>query len=132
MLDGCCALPWMLLCAYVIAVLFSCYVYAYTHFPYCIHISVAAIVSYLVLLLLILARMRGRATIPHSHLPAGIVSHHAPSGLLPQFMGEATAGNPGFTAGRGYNPARGAPGGGNPGFTAGRGYNPARGAPGGG
>ncbi|KZV38964.1 hypothetical protein F511_40716 [Dorcoceras hygrometricum] len=24
--------------------------------------------------------MRGRAAIPHSHLPAGIVSHHEPSG----------------------------------------------------
>ncbi|KZV45008.1 hypothetical protein F511_20526 [Dorcoceras hygrometricum] len=40
-------------------------------------------------------------------------------------------GNPGSTAGRGFNPAGGAPGG-NPGSTAGRGFNPAGGAPGGG
>ncbi|KZV19722.1 proline-rich family protein [Dorcoceras hygrometricum] len=39
--------------------------------------------------------------------------------------------NLGFTAGRGFNPAGGAPGGGNLGFTAGRGFNPAGGAPGG-
>ncbi|KZV15830.1 hypothetical protein F511_07777 [Dorcoceras hygrometricum] len=41
------------------------------------------------------------------------------------------SGNPGSTAGRGFNPAGGAPGG-NPGSTAGRGFNPAGGAPGGG
>ncbi|KZV15879.1 hypothetical protein F511_21844 [Dorcoceras hygrometricum] len=37
--------------------------------------------------------------------------------------------NPGNTAGRGFSPAGGAPGG-NPGSTAGRGFNPAGGAPG--
>ncbi|KZV27963.1 lysine-specific demethylase lid [Dorcoceras hygrometricum] len=36
--------------------------------------------------------MRGRAVIPHSHLPVGIVSPYAPSGELPQFIRWATAG----------------------------------------
>ncbi|KZV52035.1 hypothetical protein F511_43179 [Dorcoceras hygrometricum] len=56
--------------------------------------------------------MQGRAVIPHSHLPAGIVSPYAPSGYLPQFIGWEMAGNPGFAAGRGFNPAGGALGGG--------------------
>ncbi|KZV23255.1 ent-kaur-16-ene synthase, chloroplastic [Dorcoceras hygrometricum] len=46
-------------------------------------------------------------------------------------LGVVASGNPGFTAGRDFNPAGGAPGG-NPGFTAGRDFNPAGGAPGGG
>ncbi|KZV50340.1 hypothetical protein F511_35892 [Dorcoceras hygrometricum] len=52
----------------------------------------------------------------------GFVSPHAPSG----FMSCATEGFPGYSAGRGADPARGAPEG------AGRGADPARGAPGGG
>ncbi|KZV40516.1 hypothetical protein F511_37653 [Dorcoceras hygrometricum] len=103
--------------------------------------------------------MRGRVEIPHSHLPAGIISHHAPSGRgngrlsclmhlvfgcsvkasgsLPhfehtpwplircrsfgamfEFLGslfdcslQLLSRNLGFTAGRGFNPAGGAPGG---------------------
>ncbi|KZV42742.1 hypothetical protein F511_32516 [Dorcoceras hygrometricum] len=38
------------------------------------------------------------------------------------------SGNPGVAAGRGFNPAGGAPGGGFPGFAAGRGFDPAGGA----
>ncbi|KZV53566.1 hypothetical protein F511_27290 [Dorcoceras hygrometricum] len=61
---------------------------------------------------------------------------HTPWPLLLQILGavleflSSLVGNPGSTAGRGFNPVGGAPGG-NPGFTAGRGYNPAGGAPGG-
>ncbi|KZV38705.1 hypothetical protein F511_32941 [Dorcoceras hygrometricum] len=61
----------------------------------------------------------GRAAIPHSHLPAGIVAtmsrvvnYH--SSWARQQQGELfdASGNPGSTAGRGFNPAGGAPGGG--------------------
>ncbi|KZV22095.1 hypothetical protein F511_09108 [Dorcoceras hygrometricum] len=75
--------------------------------------------------------LRGRAVIPHSHLPAGIVAtmrrvvnYHSSwllsvlgfdpmslRGLVCSFVA-LFSGNPGSTAGRGFNPAGGAPGGG--------------------
>ncbi|KZV53080.1 hypothetical protein F511_15827 [Dorcoceras hygrometricum] len=44
--------------------------------------------------------------------PCWSVNPHASSGYLPQFIGWAIAGFPGFAAGRGYDPTGGAPGGG--------------------
>ncbi|KZV41402.1 hypothetical protein F511_34640 [Dorcoceras hygrometricum] len=63
--------------------------------------------------------MRGRAAIPHSHLPAGflatmrrVVNYHSSWARQQQVELFDASGNPGFTAGRGFNPAGGAPGGG--------------------
>ncbi|KZV55031.1 hypothetical protein F511_11582 [Dorcoceras hygrometricum] len=63
--------------------------------------------------------MRGRAAIPHSHLPAGIVAtmrrvvnYHSSWARQQQVELFDASGNPGSTAGRGFNPAGGAPGGG--------------------
>ncbi|KZV34491.1 hypothetical protein F511_17091 [Dorcoceras hygrometricum] len=62
---------------------------------------------------------RGRAAIPHSHLPAGIVAtmrrvvnYHSSWARQQQVELFDASGNPGSTAGRGFNPAGGAPGGG--------------------
>ncbi|KZV18035.1 hypothetical protein F511_31090 [Dorcoceras hygrometricum] len=62
---------------------------------------------------------RGRAVIPHSHLPAGIVAtmrrvvnYHSSWARQHQVELFDASGNPGSTAGRGFNPAGGAPGGG--------------------
>ncbi|KZV54700.1 hypothetical protein F511_05081 [Dorcoceras hygrometricum] len=61
----------------------------------------------------------GREAIPHSHLPAGIVAtmsrvvnYHSSWARQQQFELFDASGNPGSTAGRGFNPAGGAPGGG--------------------
>ncbi|KZV53039.1 hypothetical protein F511_16301 [Dorcoceras hygrometricum] len=61
----------------------------------------------------------GRAAIPHSHLPAGIVAtmrrvvnYHSSWARQQQVELFDASGNPGSTAGRGFNPAGGAPGGG--------------------
>ncbi|KZV51459.1 hypothetical protein F511_35844 [Dorcoceras hygrometricum] len=79
-----------------------------------------------------------RAAIPHSHLPARIVAtmsrvvnYNSSWARQQQVELFDASGNQGSTAGRGFNPAGGAPGG-NQGSTAGRGFNPAGGAPGGG
>ncbi|KZV47770.1 DNA ligase 1 [Dorcoceras hygrometricum] len=63
--------------------------------------------------------LRGRAVIPHSHLPAGIVAtmrrvvnYHSSWARQQQVELLYASGNPGSTAGRGFNPAGGAPGGG--------------------
>ncbi|KZV46834.1 F-box/kelch-repeat protein [Dorcoceras hygrometricum] len=71
--------------------------------------------SFLVVVLLV----RGRAAIPHSHLPAGIVAtmcrvvnYHSSWARQQQVELFDASGNPGSTAGRGFNPAGGAPGGG--------------------
>ncbi|KZV19701.1 pirin-like protein-like [Dorcoceras hygrometricum] len=63
--------------------------------------------------------LRGRAVIPHSHLPAGIVAtmrrvvnYHSSWARQQQVELFDASGNPGSTAGRGFNPAGGAPGGG--------------------
>ncbi|KZV23553.1 hypothetical protein F511_36446 [Dorcoceras hygrometricum] len=63
--------------------------------------------------------MRGRAAIPHSYLPAGIlatmrrvVNYHSSWARQQQVELFDASGNPGSTAGRGFNPAGGAPGGG--------------------
>ncbi|KZV36128.1 jacalin-related lectin 3-like [Dorcoceras hygrometricum] len=60
-----------------------------------------------------------RAAIPHSHLPAGIiatmrrvVNYHSSWVRQQQVELFDASGNPGSTAGRGFNPAGGAPGGG--------------------
>ncbi|KZV33365.1 hypothetical protein F511_13170 [Dorcoceras hygrometricum] len=65
------------------------------------------------------ARLRGRAVIPHSHLPAGIVAtmrrvvnYHSSWARQQQVELVDASGNPGSTADRGFNPAGGAPGGG--------------------
>ncbi|KZV37657.1 hypothetical protein F511_30362 [Dorcoceras hygrometricum] len=58
-----------------------------------------------------------------------VVNYHSSWARQRQVELLDASGNLGFTAGRGFNPAGGAPGGG---FTAGRGFNPAGGAPGGG
>ncbi|KZV47881.1 hypothetical protein F511_29054 [Dorcoceras hygrometricum] len=62
---------------------------------------------------------QGRAAIPHSHLPAGIVAtmrrvvkYHSSWARQQQVELLDASGNPGPTAGRGFNPAGGAPGGG--------------------
>ncbi|KZV51650.1 hypothetical protein F511_29066 [Dorcoceras hygrometricum] len=60
-----------------------------------------------------------------------VVNYHSSWARQQQVELFDASGNPGSTAGRGFNPAGGAPGG-NPGSTAGRGFNPAGGAPGGG
>ncbi|KZV48236.1 hypothetical protein F511_26781 [Dorcoceras hygrometricum] len=59
----------------------------------------------------------GRAAIPHSHLPAGIVAtmrrvvnYHSSWARQQQVELFDASGNPGSTAGRGFNPAGGAPG----------------------
>ncbi|KZV32762.1 hypothetical protein F511_31688 [Dorcoceras hygrometricum] len=52
-----------------------------------------------------------------------VVNYHSSWARQQQVELLDASGNPGFTAGRGFNPA-----GGNPGFTAGRGFNPAGGA----
>ncbi|KZV22803.1 hypothetical protein F511_40415 [Dorcoceras hygrometricum] len=59
----------------------------------------------------------GRAAIPHSHLPAGIVAtmrrvvnYHSSWARQQQVEWSDASGNPGSTAGRGFNPAGGAPG----------------------
>ncbi|KZV52242.1 protein pelota-like [Dorcoceras hygrometricum] len=61
----------------------------------------------------------GRAAIPHSHLPAGIVvtmrqvvNYHSSLARQQQVELFDASGNPGSTAGHGFNPASGAPGGG--------------------
>ncbi|KZV58018.1 hypothetical protein F511_42618 [Dorcoceras hygrometricum] len=61
----------------------------------------------------------GRAAIPHSHLPAGIVAtmrrvvnYHSSWVRQQQVELLYASGNQGSTAGRGFNPAGGAPGGG--------------------
>ncbi|KZV42314.1 hypothetical protein F511_43322 [Dorcoceras hygrometricum] len=61
--------------------------------------------------------LRGRAVIPHSHLPAGIVAtmhrvvnYHSSWARQQQVELFDASGNPGSTAGRGFNPAGGAPG----------------------
>ncbi|KZV23966.1 hypothetical protein F511_21293 [Dorcoceras hygrometricum] len=61
----------------------------------------------------------GRAAIPHSHLPAGIVAtmrrvvnYHSSWARQQQVELLYASGNPGSTAGRGFNPVGGAPGGG--------------------
>ncbi|KZV46926.1 shikimate O-hydroxycinnamoyltransferase [Dorcoceras hygrometricum] len=61
---------------------------------------------------------QGRAAIPHSHLPAGIVAtmcrvvnYHNSWARQQQVELLYASGNPGSTAGRGFNPAGGAPGG---------------------
>ncbi|KZV47427.1 hypothetical protein F511_36087 [Dorcoceras hygrometricum] len=63
--------------------------------------------------------LRGRAVIPHSYLPAGIVAtmrrvvnYHSAWARQQQVELFDASGNPGSTAGRGFNPAGGAPGGG--------------------
>ncbi|KZV35661.1 tRNA-dihydrouridine(47) synthase [NAD(P)(+)]-like [Dorcoceras hygrometricum] len=60
-----------------------------------------------------------RAAIPHSHLPAGIIAtmrrvvkYHSSWARQQQVELFDASGNPGSTAGRGFNPAGGAPGGG--------------------
>ncbi|KZV31223.1 putative Histone-lysine N-methyltransferase ATXR5 [Dorcoceras hygrometricum] len=60
-----------------------------------------------------------RAATPHSHLPAGIVAtmrrvvnYHSSWARQQQVELFDASGNPGSTAGRGFNPAGGAPGGG--------------------
>ncbi|KZV22316.1 zinc finger protein [Dorcoceras hygrometricum] len=75
---------------------------------------------------------QGRAAIPHSHLPVGIVAtmrrvvkYHSLWARKQQVELFDASGNPCSTAGRGFNPAGGAPGG----YPAGRGADPARGAP---
>ncbi|KZV29678.1 kinetochore protein [Dorcoceras hygrometricum] len=62
--------------------------------------------------------VRGRAAIPHSHLPAGIVvtmrrvvNYHSSWARQQQVELFDASGNLGSTAGRGFNPAGGAPGG---------------------
>ncbi|KZV23252.1 hypothetical protein F511_24616 [Dorcoceras hygrometricum] len=62
-------------------------------------------------------RRRGRAAIPHSHLPAGslatmrrVVNYHSSWARQPQVELFDASGNPSSTAGRGFNPAGGAPG----------------------
>ncbi|KZV21135.1 hypothetical protein F511_13201 [Dorcoceras hygrometricum] len=62
--------------------------------------------------------LRGRAGIPHSHLPAGIVAtmrrvvnYHSSWARQQQVELFDASGNPGSTAGRGFNPTGGAPGG---------------------
>ncbi|KZV34333.1 hypothetical protein F511_37583 [Dorcoceras hygrometricum] len=64
------------------------------------------------------SRLRGRAVIPHSHLPAGIVAtmrrvvnYHSSWARQQQVELFEASGNLGSTAGRGFNPAGGAPGG---------------------
>ncbi|KZV30034.1 protein SUPPRESSOR OF PHYA-105 1 [Dorcoceras hygrometricum] len=61
--------------------------------------------------------VRGRAAIPHSHLPAGIVAtmrrvvnYHSSWAKQQQVELFDASGNPGSTAGHGFNPAGGAPG----------------------
>ncbi|KZV58580.1 hypothetical protein F511_26004 [Dorcoceras hygrometricum] len=61
--------------------------------------------------------VRGRAAIPHSHLPARIVAtmrrvvnYHSSWARQQQVEWFDASGNPGSTAGRGFNPAGGAPG----------------------
>ncbi|KZV43908.1 hypothetical protein F511_11716 [Dorcoceras hygrometricum] len=63
--------------------------------------------------------LNGRAAIPHSHLPAGIVAtmrrvvnYHSSWARQQQVELLYASVNPGSTAGRGFNPAGGAPGGG--------------------
>ncbi|KZV53057.1 putative signal peptidase complex subunit 2 [Dorcoceras hygrometricum] len=65
------------------------------------------------------AYTHGRAAIPHSHLPAGIVAtmrrvvnYHSSWARKQQVELFDASGNPGSTAGRGFNPAGGAPVGG--------------------
>ncbi|KZV18466.1 hypothetical protein F511_23309 [Dorcoceras hygrometricum] len=60
---------------------------------------------------------QGRAAIPYSHLPAGIVAtmrrvvnYHSSWARQQQVELFDASGNPGSTAGRGFNPAGGAPG----------------------
>ncbi|KZV47872.1 hypothetical protein F511_10894 [Dorcoceras hygrometricum] len=59
--------------------------------------------------------LRGRAVIPHSHLPAGIVAtmrrvvnYHSSWARQQQVELFDASGNPGSMAGRGFNPAGGA------------------------
>ncbi|KZV16982.1 hypothetical protein F511_28396 [Dorcoceras hygrometricum] len=59
-----------------------------------------------------------------------VVNYHSSWARQQQVELFDASGNPGSIAGRGFNPAGGAPGG-NPGSIAGRGFNPAGGAPGG-
>ncbi|KZV22096.1 hypothetical protein F511_09109 [Dorcoceras hygrometricum] len=70
-------------------------------------------------MLVISSMLRGRAVIPHSNLPAGIVAtmrrvvnYHSSWVRQQQVELFDASGNPGSTAGRGFNPAGGAPGGG--------------------
>ncbi|KZV53955.1 hypothetical protein F511_43214 [Dorcoceras hygrometricum] len=69
--------------------------------------------------LLRIVYVNGRAELPHSHLPAGIVAtmrrvvkYHSSWERQQQVELFDASGNPGSTAGRGFNPAGGAPGGG--------------------
>ncbi|KZV49298.1 hypothetical protein F511_23444 [Dorcoceras hygrometricum] len=84
-------------------------------------LAVLIVAQYKVFMLVFqhVAYTHGRATIPHSHLPAGIVAtmrrvvnYHSSWARQQQVELFDASGNPGSIAGRGFNPAGGAPGGG--------------------